>query len=389
MNLRVVAAIARKDLVDAVRNRYLLVALLTPLLVAILFRVLIPGAGGRLMTIVVNDQANSRLISELRGSPQIKLIDVSSPEDVPKEVEKAKAVGGLAVPANFDADVDSGKQPELAVYVNNKKNAIEQATLKQLLEQRVLSLVKTPAPARVTWIDVAREEGSQPQRAFGLSQILVPLLLLMTFGMSGALVVPLLLVEEKEKRTLDFLLTSPASLTEIIIAKALTGVVYSLLIAGILLAINYKVVGNWPMTMLTILLGMLLLVAIGLFLGSLLQNTMQVNTWASIVLFAILTPGFPGLSLPGVLETGLRMIPTYYFVEALKLSCRNRLVTNLGTPGSRSRVYFTGIFRRYLGTTTADELASNCLLSCFVMRGVDRFGFLRSFLSKEYSKHNH
>jgi ABC-type polysaccharide/polyol phosphate export permease len=109
-------------------------------------------------------------------------------------------------------------------------------------------------------------------------------------------------------------------LTEIITAKALTGVVYSLLIAGILLAINYKVVGNWPLTMLTILLGMLLLVAIGLFLGSLLQNTMQVNTWASIVLFAILTPGFPALSLPGVVETGLRMIPTYYFVEALKIS---------------------------------------------------------------------
>lgn len=328
MNLRVVSAIARKDLVDAVRNRYLLVALLTPLLVAILFRVLIPGAGGSLLTIVVNDQANSRLISELRASPQIKLIDVSSPEEVPKEVEKVKAVGGLAVPTNFDADVDSGKQPELAIYLNNKKNAIEQATLKQLLEQRVRSLVKAPAPARLTWIDVAREEGSQPQRALGLSQILVPLLLLMTFGMSGALVVPLLLVEEKEKRTLDFLLTSPASLTEIITAKALTGVVYSLLIAGILLAINHKVVGNWPLTMLTILVGMLLLVATGLLLGSLLQNTMQVNTWASIVLFAILTPGFPALSLPGVVETGLRMIPTYYFVEALKMSLS-------GTPSAR------------------------------------------------------
>ena len=30
MNARVVAAIARKDIVDAIRNRYLLVALMTP-----------------------------------------------------------------------------------------------------------------------------------------------------------------------------------------------------------------------------------------------------------------------------------------------------------------------------------------------------------------------
>ena len=88
--------------------------------------------------------------------------------------------------------------------------------------------------------------------------MLFPLLLLITFGMSGALVVPLLLVEEKEKRTLDFLLTSPASLTEIVTGKALTGVVYSALIAGVLLAINHKLIGNWPLTLLTLLLGTVL-----------------------------------------------------------------------------------------------------------------------------------
>jgi ABC-type multidrug transport system permease subunit len=55
-------------------------------------------------------------------------------------------------------------------------------------------------------------------------------------------------------------------------------------------------------------------------MGSLLQNTMQVNTWSSIVLFAILTPGFPMLSLPAVFEKALHLIPTFYFVEALKLS---------------------------------------------------------------------
>lgn len=320
MNLRVVAAIAQKDLVDAVRNRYLLIALLTPLLVAVLFRVLLPGASGGSLTIVVNDPGNSRLISELRTSQQIKLVDARSTEEVPDEVEKSKAVGGLTVPANFDADVAAGKQPELTVYINNKKSAIEQATLKQLMERRVLSLVKQPPPARLTWIDIAKEEGAKPGGSLSLNQMLVPLLLLMTFGMSGALIVPILLVEEKEKRTLDFLLTSPASLTEIITAKALTGVVYSVLIAGILLAINHKLVGNWPLTVLTVLSGMLLLVAIGLFMGSLLQNTMQVNTWASIVLFAILTPGFPALSLPPIFEKLLRLLPTYYFVEALKVS---------------------------------------------------------------------
>ena len=320
MNLRVVSAIARKDIVDAVRNRYILVALMTPLFVAILFRILLPGLNSLSnMTIVVHDPSNSQMVSELRASPQINLIKAGSAEALASEVENSKAIGGLAIPTTFDADVTAGKQPELSVYVNNKKSSIQQAAFRQLLEQKVLGLVK-PIPARLVWFDVAKEEGAQPEAGFNLNQMLLPLLLLITFGMSGALVVPLLVVEEKEKRTLDFLLTSPASLTEIIAGKALTGVVYSLLIGGVLLAINYKLVGNWPLTMLTVLLGLLFVVAIGLFMGSLFQNTMQVNTWASLVVFLLLTPSFPSIRLPAVLETGLHLLPTYYFVEALRLS---------------------------------------------------------------------
>ena len=55
-------------------------------------------------------------------------------------------------------------------------------------------------------------------------------------------------------------------------------------------------------------------------MGSLFQNPMQVNTWAGIVLFVLLTPSFPTLSMPAAVETAMHLIPTYYFVEALRLS---------------------------------------------------------------------
>jgi ABC-2 type transport system permease protein len=321
MNTRVVTAIARKDIVDAIRNRYLLVALLTPLLLAILFRVLLPGINSlNNLTMVVNDPGKSSLVAQLRTAPQIKLVEASSADAVATEVEKSDAVGGLVVPTNFDADVAAGKQPKLTIYANNKKNIIERATFRRLMEQQVLSLVEHPVPALIVWIDVAKPPGSQAGDGLNLNQMMLPLLLLLAFGMTGALVVPLLLVEEKEKRTLDFLLTSPGSLTEIIAGKALTGVVYSVLIAGVLLALNHKMIGNWPLTLLTILLGLLFLVAIGLFMGSLFQNTMQVNTWASLVLLVLLAPSFPAPGLPAALETAMRFIPTYYFIDALKLS---------------------------------------------------------------------
>ena len=321
MNFGVISAITRKDVVDAIRNRYLLTALITPLFVALLFRVLLPGINNSsILTVVVHDSGNSAMTAELRKIPQISVVDAASAGATAGEVEKRKAIGGLVVPANFDSDVTAGKQPELAIYVNNKKSVFEQAAFRRLLDQQVRDLVKQPEPARLVWVDIDKDATQEKRAGVALDQMLLPLLLILTLGMIGAMVVPLLLVEEKEKRTLDFLLASPASLKDIVAGKALTGVAYTVLIAGLLLVINRHLVGNWLLMVVTILLGLVFVVAVGLVMGSLLNNTMQVNTWASSVLIVLLAPSFPSLGLPGALDTAMRFIPTYYLTEAMNMS---------------------------------------------------------------------
>ena len=320
MNLNLVLAITRKDVVDAIRHRYLLTALVTPLFVALLFRVLLPGGESRsVLTIVVHDPAGSGVVAELRKTPQIGVVEVASPGATAGEVEKRKAIGGLAVPVGFDADLAAGKQPQLTVYVNNEKTIFEQAAFRRLLDQAVRASAKQPEPAQLVWVDVGKTN-DLTRGGTSLEQMLLPMLLILTFGMIGAFVVPLLIVEEKEKRTLDFLLSSPASLNEIIAGKALTGVVYTLLIAGVLLGINRNFIQNWPLTLLTIVLGLLFVVGVGLVIGSLLNNTMQVNTWAGLILIVLLAPSFPSIAISTWFDSAMRFIPTYYLSEALKLS---------------------------------------------------------------------
>src|SRR6185369_1617372 len=190
---------------------------------------------------------------------------------------------------------------------------------RRLLDQTVRSFAKQPEPVQIVWVDIDKEVSEQAPRGTSLDQLLLPLLLILTLGMIGAFVVPLLIVEEKEKRTLDFLLSSPASLNEIIAGKALTGVVYTLLIAGLLLGLNRKFIHNWPLTVLTIVVGLLFVVGVGLVVGSLLKNTMQVNTWASVVLIVLMAPSFPSLGITAWFDRAMRFIPTYYLTEALKL----------------------------------------------------------------------
>ena len=330
MNFAAVSAITRKDLVDAIRHRYLLTALVTPLFVALLFRVLLPSVNsGNLFTVVVHDPGRSGLVAALRNSPQIGVVEAASADATATEVEKRKAIGGLAVPANFDADLAANKQPELTVYLNNGKNVFEQAAFRRMLDQLVRSFAKQPDPARLVWVDIDKETNPLIRGGTGLEQIMLPLLIILTLGMTGAFVVPLLIVEEKEKRTLDFLLSSPANLKEIIAGKAVTGIVYTLLIASLLLVINRQSIRNWPLTMLTIVLGLLFVVGVGLVIGSLLNNTMQVNTWASFALFVLLVPSFPSISITAWFDKAMRVIPTYYLAEALKLSMAGTVSSQL------------------------------------------------------------
>jgi ABC-2 type transport system permease protein len=330
MNLNIVSAITRKDLVDAIRHRYLLTALVTPLFVALLFRVMLPNMNSReILTIVVHDAGGSGLATELRNSPRIGVVEIAAADTIAKQVETLKAIGGLVVPANFAADLADGKQPELTVYVNNDKNTFEQVAFRRLLDQIVRSFAKQPEPARFVWVDIDKNANDPIRAGTSLDQMLLPLLLILTFGMTGAFVVPLLIVEEKEKRTLDFLLSSPASLKEIVAGKAVTGVVYTLLIAGLLLGINRAFVHNWPLTGLTAVIGLLFVVGVGLVIGSLLKNTMQVNTWASFVLIVLLAPSFPSIGITRWFDTAIRVVPTYYLSEALKLSLAGTVSSQL------------------------------------------------------------
>jgi len=64
------------------------------------------------------------------------------------------------------------------------------------------------------------------------------------------------------------------------------------------------------------------MVAIGLLMGSLFRNTIQVNTWGSVILLILMVPGMltTGIHLSGILEAIVRLTPTYSLVRILNVS---------------------------------------------------------------------
>jgi ABC-type Na+ efflux pump permease subunit len=116
----------------------------------------------------------------------------------------------------------------------------------------------------------------------------------------GMSFVPYLIAEERETRTLQVLLVSPASIGQVVAGKALAGAAYCLTGGGVVIALNYLYVVHWEVILASILCGTALAVALGLLLGILIAATFLVDM----------------ASLPAP----LRWVPTVAMAHALRLS---------------------------------------------------------------------
>jgi len=122
------------------------------------------------------------------------------------------------------------------------------------------------------------------------------------------------LIEEKERGTLTALITSPATIWEIMLAKAIVGVGVSLFVAVVILLLN-GAFGTQPFFLLLSLgLGGVMASEIGLISGVMLKDiTSLLALWKAggIFLFA---PGFVYL-FPAIPRWIGKIIPTYYYIS--------------------------------------------------------------------------
>ncbi len=350
MNWRIVWAIARKDISDAVKNLFILFALLLPIGMSIFLRMIMGGGGDGEITIniAVYDPQSSRLVAGLRTLPQVKLVEAGSEQQMLDSIQ-SRVLGGISVPAGFDAAIDAGQQPELPVYVNGQAGGGGIAAFRQIIVEQIWSLVGRQPPAKIVWMEAGPVGVPSSQSGNNISALLLNMMLLIGLSMTGVFIVPTLLAEEKEKHTLDTLLVSPGSLTEVVLGKALTGLFYCLLISAVLIVLNDGWVGKPALTLLAVILGSLFLVVVGLLMGGLFRNTHQVNTWSTLVLLVFLIPGVPSIvALPKSLDLIFRLIPTRYLSEAITLSMAGnpnptQLCTDLAILAGSTMVVFAAV----------------------------------------------
>jgi ABC-type multidrug transport system permease subunit len=340
MNLRNINAIYRKDLLDAIKDARVLLALIMPFGIALLYNFMfddeIPLPEASVAYTAVESELPERLRDTLADSVELQLEPYESAGEVEEIVANDDADLGLIIPEGFDQALQNGDTPQLRLLFPDNTN-IPVSTLSGTVDLVARQMADVPVPFAISQEIVSTEEGSGPSlfNDLGMRLYFILAALMMLISMIGVLAVPIILAEEAEKKTLEAL-TLIASYLDVVIAKALVGLTYLALGTGLLLAMTQ----SWPEDPLLFFSGILVLgialVGFGLLLGGLFKSANQLNNWGGLILVPVIAPAFiVGLWSPGWFQ---------YVIEALPVAQGMKLAVN----GISGEAIFSSIWMSYL-----------------------------------------
>lgn len=301
-NIRIIWAIATKDVIEAVKNRAILINVIMLPLLVVFYRWLPTLYNPSGVRIVVYDPGPSRLSAELANSARFRLYEAHSQQELAETLDAMPMpVLGLAIPAGLDRAIDAGQPPVLEGYVMHWVSEHKAAELQALFEQQFAEW--TGAAVQINLQDnvlIPLPDTMGPARNASISITVIIVL-------CGIMIVPLLLIEEKQAKTLDAMLISPANSIQVVIGKALVGLFYGLATAVTALLVNQALVVHWGTAVLAALTGLLLSVAVGLAIGTFFERKQQVNGWGMLIFSVLLIPVFLNIIEP-ILPRTMRII---------------------------------------------------------------------------------
>jgi ABC-type multidrug transport system permease subunit len=139
----------------------------------------------------------------------------------------------------------------------------------------------------------------------------------------GLNLVPHLLFEEKQTKTIDALLVSPASAGMVVVGKALAGLFYILVTAGVVFAINWAGVVHWEIAALFAIVSGLFCVALGLVLGSFYERQQEIIGLTMILLVVLVGALFISameLEIPAFIQAIIPWVPSVALSDILQFS---------------------------------------------------------------------
>ncbi|WP_440946772.1 ABC transporter permease [Methanosarcina sp. T3] len=307
MNLNVILAIFRKDLISSVKSKNILIILLTPIFLSIIFNSTVSMTDNIVVPIAVYDGGSSTDFVEYLSSTGSYDIIITGSADKSEELLYTEKVAAIVfVPEGFSADIENGVTPSLNITVNpyDAKSAVFLQTYKDI----IMDFAGQEYPVHVSLNTLP----SDLQSRFS-----IPIWVMFTVIFVGMMVLPNTLTIEKEKKTLDAILVSPASVKDVIYGKSFFGLFLTIFISLVIIFINGVFVGNFPAVLFFIVLGSTAFTGLGLLIASYADNYSSASLLSTICMAPLILPALLA-DLSREMRYASYLVPSTYVLNGIK-----------------------------------------------------------------------
>ncbi|MGD8750614.1 MAG: ABC transporter permease [Anaerolineales bacterium] len=310
MNLRRIGVLLGKELVHGSKNFIFIFAVVIPIVISLVISLLFGTLFLGKPKLGLADQGSSQLSRSAKTMDSIILKEYPSDDELQEAVARGAVDLGVVLPQGFDDVLQQGQKLELLAYVWGESLLKNRAILGATLVALIRETAGQETPVEI----ISRTVGGTESVPW--EQRLLPLMVLMAVIIGGSLVPATSLVDEKGKRTLGALVTTPTSLEEVYLAKGLMGALLSL-VMGILILIINRAFGEQPALLLLILsLAAVMAGTFGVLLGALMKDINSL--FATVKAFGILlyAPALVYL-FPSIPQWIGKIFPTYYIINPI------------------------------------------------------------------------
>ena len=326
-SLRRIAALIAKEFLAVLRDpRSRMVVIVPPLVQFLIFgnAATFDVSSVRLAVLDLSRTSESRaLVARIEASESFRIVRrLESAGEIPELIDEAEARVVVQIDENYARDLARGETAKLQIIADGRNSNVAAVAISYLNE--IVARENARLRPGSAGLEIA-ERSWFNENLISRWTIVAPLpaTIVMVIVM---LLASLTVAREREFGSFDQLLVSPISSTEILIGKAVPGIVFGILIAsalslGAVFWFEVPFRGSLAALFATLLLFSLAVVGLGLFVSS-LARTMQQGLLGSFVVImpAVILSGFttPISNMPSWLQTGTLANPLRYAVASLR-----------------------------------------------------------------------
>ncbi len=317
MDVRNVFNIMLKDAKLSLRNMSLLIviaiAIFLPVMMGAMMGAVTSSANETVMIGVFDRGDNHNYTAFLGTVPLYNVSVFGSLDQMNASIKSGAIVGGIEVPESFDRDIAAGAKPTLTLFTDpaNFRSLIFTESCREITMQ--YAGLDYPIYVRTASVVPQPAGQSGPASYTGLT---APSLLLISILIVGVSVLPATLTTEKEKKTITALLATPVTQMEVIAGKSLFGLLVTVLITLIVVAVGGSWSGNLPLAVLFIVLGALAFNGVGLLIAMYANSYQTASILSSIVMVPLMLVTFLYGFIDALKVVGL-VLPSTYLMNGL------------------------------------------------------------------------